>query len=120
MSELICFDDCDEFMSETDDPIAEWKQDSYHRLFDEPGSNLDDPNRGLGLKSRLNGTGVKGLDSAIIAELLKDDRTQSCTCTITPKPGVRDQYRIAAECTGDLGSLSLGLDVAGTTVTRAA
>ncbi|XYH94942.1 hypothetical protein ACMHYB_45095 [Sorangium sp. So ce1128] len=49
------FDDVDAFATETSDPFEEFKQDKYHRLTEEYGSNPDDTDRGVGLTDMLSG-----------------------------------------------------------------
>ncbi|MGK3987469.1 hypothetical protein WME99_30800 [Sorangium sp. So ce136] len=49
LADLVGFDDVDAFATETSDPLEEFKQDKYHRLTEEYGSNPDDTDRGVGL-----------------------------------------------------------------------
>ena len=52
--EIRCFEDMDQFGSETVDELENLAQDLYHRLIEDPGSNLDDPSRGMGLLNVLS------------------------------------------------------------------
>lgn len=74
-AEIIGFDDLDPNMAETDDPRQQLAQDLYHRLIEERGSNPDDPDRGLGLPQRVNGTvNDDALERDTVEELRKDRR----------------------------------------------
>jgi len=97
--DVICLEDLDAFGAEMDDPIAELEQDLYHGLLETRGSNLDDPNRGLGLEDALSGP----LDPQLLAEAIeahctRDDRVDSVTVSMTQlSPGggnAGDSYAI--------------------------
>ncbi len=93
--DLLCVDDLDQFGGELDDPIAELAQDNYHRLIEAPGSNPDDPNRGLGLEDLLSASIAAGptapsdaVDLALLGprietELLNDDRNADVRATVS-------------------------------------
>lgn len=91
MADVICLDDLDRFGGELNDPLAELAQDNYHRLIESPGSNPDDPDRGLGLDDMLSGAIGTGIADAsdltllgprIETELLKDVRNAEVKVTV--------------------------------------
>jgi phage baseplate assembly protein W len=84
--DLVCDDDLDLFAGETTSDLQTLEQDVYHVLLETPGSNIDDPNRGIGLEAMLSSavtTSLSDLARTIDAELLKDDRIDASTTTIT-------------------------------------
>lgn len=93
--DVLCLDDLDAFGTELDDPLAELLQDDYHRLIEAPGSNPDDPNRGLGLEDLLSAAIAAGpnapsdavdlasLGPRIETELLNDDRNADVRATLS-------------------------------------
>ena len=90
MTDLLAIDDLDAYATETSDPLDELAQDLYHRLIEPPGSNLDDPDRGLGLEDALSGPfDVPSLKARIEAEMRKDLRVDAAVATLTtPEAGV--------------------------------
>ena len=90
MTDLLAIDDLDAYAIETTDPLDELAQDLYHRLIEPPGSNLDDPDRGLGLEDALSGPfDVPSLKARIEAEMRKDLRVDAAVATLTsPEAGV--------------------------------
>lgn len=60
VSDLVCFDDVDLFARETTDLVQILIQDVYHWLIEDLGTNLDVPDRGIGIYGLLSGT-VKDL-----------------------------------------------------------
>jgi phage baseplate assembly protein W len=83
MAELRCYDDLDQFGAETVDELEDLAQDLYHRLIEPRGSNLDDPDRGLGIEDALNGPLDPALKQRIEAELRKDVRVTAVAAAIT-------------------------------------
>lgn len=82
--DLVCYDDLDTFASETSDPFEEFKQDMYHRLVEEYGSNPDDTDRGVGLSNMLSGVADAQLTArSIESDLLKDERVTSCSASLS-------------------------------------
>ena len=115
--DLICFDDVDLNAAEMNDPIAELEQDFYHRLIEAPGSNPDDPDRGLGLPDRLNDILDPNLAREIDAEGKKDDRIDQVDMLVTETaPGI---YRVDIEIQPQ-GALILEANVTTGAVTRVA
>ncbi len=90
MTDLRAVDDLDPYASETSDPLEELAQDLYHRLIEPPESNLDDPDRGLGLEDALSGPfDAPSLKARIEAEMRKDSRVDAVVATLTlPEVGV--------------------------------
>lgn len=87
MQELICLDDVDPYAREVSDPLAELEQDIYHRLLEDPDSNLDaiamGEQRGLGLGDLLTTPLSSSLAHLIKAECERDDRVTAATVLVT-------------------------------------
>lgn len=85
--DLVCVDDLDPFAGETTSDLQTLIQDVYHLLLEIPGSNPDDPDRGIGASTYLSGTleNFKSLPGRIETQLGTDDRISSVSCTITPQ-----------------------------------
>lgn len=83
MPEIRCYADVDRFGAETLDELEDLEQDLYHRLIEQRGSNLDDPDRGLGIEDMLSGTVESTWKTKIEAELRKDERVTAVAATIT-------------------------------------
>lgn len=81
--EIDCLEDMQAFDRELDDPWEELEQDLLHRLIEPPGSNIDDPERGLGLRSRLSGIDDPNLGRDIELEWEKDDRVEAVRALVT-------------------------------------
>jgi hypothetical protein len=91
--DALCFDDITEFGDEIDDPVEELIQDLYHRLIEEPGSNLDDLDRGYGISNMLSGPFDASMGYAIEAEFRKDDRVSDATVIVSEQETV-GHYRV--------------------------
>lgn len=73
--DLLCHDDLDPYGRELSDDAAILWQDLYHRLIEDAGSNIDDPDRGVGVVSALSGTASPALIAhRIEADFRKDER----------------------------------------------
>lgn len=111
--DLECYDDLSAFAAELDDPVAELAQDLYHRLIEPPGSNIDDPDRGLGITDLLNGPFNDKIGPSIEAEFRKDDRVLGATATVTPLADVDGGYRASIEIEVDTGRLGIVVEADG-------
>lgn len=81
--DALCGDDLDQYGGELTDPLAVYKQDFFHRLIEPPGSNPDDPDRGLGLEELCSSpVSAGGLELLIQNEILKDRRASTCTANV--------------------------------------
>lgn len=83
--DLRCVDDLDLNAVETQSDLETLEQDVLHILEEVLGSNLDDPDRGLGLTQLLSGSAVplQHLASVGATQLTKDSRIDSAKLTIT-------------------------------------
>ncbi len=81
--DLVAFDDLSSFGLETTSALQELEQDLYHRLVETPGSNLDDPNRGLGIDDALSGALDRTLGARVEAEFRKDPRVDDVQARVT-------------------------------------
>src|SRR5215467_3909676 len=86
--DIRCTDDMDPFATETASDLETLEQDVLHILLEDPGSNLDDPTRGIGVLSFLSGdqTTLAKLPSQIDHQLRNDDRIDSSITTVTQRP----------------------------------
>ena len=114
--DLDCFDDMTAFADELNDPLAELEQDLWHRLIEEPGSNIDDPDRGFGLFSRLSGVYDPATPQLIEAEMRKDDRVVAARCTVAElEDGV---FRVDIQIETDAGDVAVTANVTSSGVER--
>ncbi len=110
--DLVAFDDLNSFGLETTSSIQELEQDLFHRLIEPPGSNVDDPNRGLGVEDALSGAIDRTLGARIEAEFRKDSRVYDVRATVTEITSGGNQgasFRIDIDVTADAGTLNLPL-----------
>lgn len=109
MAEIRCFEDMDQFGGETVDELEDLTQDLYHRLIEPRGSNIDDPERGLGIEEMLSGAIDGSLKSKIEIELARDPRVVAVAAAITEIEA--GSYRVAIDVAVDEGELGLVLDI---------
>jgi hypothetical protein len=85
ITDAVWFDDMDPNGSETTSDLQSLTQDCYHVLLETLGSNLDDPTRGIGVENALSAssTVLLAMPSQVDAQLLRDDRVQSSTTTLS-------------------------------------
>lgn len=100
------WDDMDPYAAELTDPVDILKQDIFHRLIETPGSNLDDPELGIGLEQRLSGVVDPNLAAHIDAALQKDPRIDVSTTTVSRVSDGVYAIHIVIEYDGE----ELGLD----------
>lgn len=85
--ELLCLDDVDPYAREITNPLEELKQDIFHRLLEDPDSNLDaiamGEQRGLGLEDLLATPLSPSLAQLIKSECERDDRVTAATALVT-------------------------------------
>lgn len=108
MTDLLCLDDVDALGREVGARDA-YIQDMYHRLIEEPGSNLDDPDRGLGIIGWLSAPYNDQWPGMIAAECMKDDRTANASATLTPRGD--GGFLISLELTTNDDEISLDIAV---------
>ena len=113
MREPRCFDDASPFGVETSDELEELAQDLYHRLIEPRGSNIDDPDRGLGIEDMLSGEIDPGLKQRIEAELQKDERVTLAAASISEIEEGSFRIDIQVEADEDELGLTLEYDAAG-------
>lgn len=117
MADVLCFEDLDQFGTDIDDPIAELEQDVFHILIETPGSNIDDPDRGLGLEDALSGEYDPKHPALIAAGLEKDPRIDAARCVITPREG--GEYEIDISIDVNEQELQISLQFDGTVLRKA-
>jgi hypothetical protein len=83
--DLVCVDDLDPLGRETQSDLETLEQDVLHILEEVLGSNLDDPNRGVGLLSILSGntTILTNMAATIDGQLTKDTRIDASSTAVT-------------------------------------
>lgn len=109
MTDLLCLDDVDLYATELDDPIAELEQDLYHRLLEDPGENLDDPDRGCGLRQSLNGPiVVSELQKRVENDFKKDERVDDAKATVEDLG--TGHFRLRVEVTASGQKLGITVD----------
>lgn len=84
-ADCVCELDVDAFARETTSDLQNLEQDLLHVLMQELGSNLDDPDRGVGIVSLLSGStlDLPRVARRIEIEFVKDDRVATCTATLS-------------------------------------
>jgi hypothetical protein len=116
--ELRWTDDMDPMAAETESDLESFEQDVLHLIDEILGSNLDDPNRGIGAVEYLSGTSLhlSAMPALIDAQLLEDARCSSSTSTLTPQAD--GSYLIGVQCVvaGQVLGLSYILGPDGLTV----
>lgn len=105
--DLRCYVDLDLFAAECDDPLEELEQDNFHRIVEAPGSNLDDPDRGLGISSVLSGVADRSLGPRAEAELLKDPRNRAVRARVSSDGD--GSYRMDLEVEADEGVVAMAV-----------
>lgn len=110
--DLLAGDDVDPLGQETTSDLQNLVQDVIHVLVQDRGSNLDDPNRGVGLYNYLNGSSndLESLVGAIKSNLLDDPRIDSVDVEISAQTTGAFSYIIyvAIGVNGTVLSLNFG------------
>lgn len=106
--DAVCVDDVDPNGNETLSDLQTLAQDVYHLLLEVPGSNLDDPTRGIGVVGYLSGTSVNllTLPSLIDGQLAKDDRIDSSQTTVVQNADLSYTITIQLVASGAVVPLS--------------
>jgi phage baseplate assembly protein W len=107
-----CFDDLNAFDVDITDPIEVLAQDVYHILIEPAGSNIDDPDRGIGLPDHLSAPRDATLAARIDAQLQKDDRVDTSSTTIEDN-GTEQRVDIRIEVAGTVVDLAFVNDADG-------
>lgn len=113
MADLRGYDDLDAFGEETVDELEDLEQDIYHRLIEPRGSNIDDPDRGLGIEDRLGGIVDPSLAQDIEDELRKDERVSNVSARVTELDSSRYQIDIQVAVNEEKLSLTFQTDASG-------
>ncbi len=108
--DLVCVADLDPFGQETTSDLQSLIQDIFHVLKELPGSNPDDPDRGVGVDMYLNGTvdNFKKMAGTIENQLALDDRIDSATCATTQNPDGTYLIKIQINVAGAVIPLEYG------------
>lgn len=112
--ELDWWDDMDPFGAELTDPVEILKQDCYHRLIESPGSNIDDPEAGIGIENHLSGVAnLPVLEALIDAELQKDERIDVSSTKIEARGNGVYAIHLHIEYDGEVLGVDLVSDASG-------
>lgn len=87
-ADLVCVEDLDAFASETASDLENLEQDLLHILLEDPGSNPDDVERGVGLPSLLSAStrSLNNITGIVESQLRKDDRIDQVHATLSELP----------------------------------
>lgn len=83
IADLRWYDDLDPFCLDTADDSENLEQDSYHVIIEDPGSNMQDPNSGLGVENALSGQFNPGLAALAEAQIAADARVAGVEAKIS-------------------------------------
>jgi len=107
MADIVCEYDLDPYGRELSNADQELWQDLLHRLIEDPGSNLDDGDRGVGVFSLLSSsTSLQHIAHAIESDFRKDARVQVVKATV----GTAKAARITVEVV-TMSNSTLSFDV---------
>jgi hypothetical protein len=115
--DLLCVDDLDPNGGETTSDLQSLAQDIYHLLIEAPGSNPDDPDRGVGVEGLLGNSSANlaAAASTIDTQLRRDDRIDSSKTTLTTNPDGSYNLLIQVVPTGSVLPLTYGYNYANAT-----
>ena len=117
MSDFLCLEDLDPLCSEVDARTA-YIQDIYHVLFEDPGTNIDDRDRGLGMQNWLSSAYNEQWPAQVERECKRFDETKDAVCTIEIEKDGRMLVSIELTTDDEKIKLEVALDSAnGTTFT---
>lgn len=92
--DLECLDDLNPMAAEVTE-LGALRQDNYHTLIEGSGTNVDAPERGLGMLSRLSGAIDQAFERVVEADLLRDSRNASVQATLSQAGD--DTYELSIE-----------------------
>lgn len=83
-ADIVCDLDVDIYARETTSDLQALIQDLSHVLVEFPGTNFDDPDRGVGVEQYLGATvdQFQSLQTLIENQFNRDDRVYSTSCSI--------------------------------------
>ncbi|HEY1956052.1 MAG TPA: hypothetical protein VGH28_10570 [Polyangiaceae bacterium] len=120
--ELLCLDDVDPYARELSDPLTELEQDLFHRLLEDPDSNLDaiamGEQRGLGLEDLLSTPLDPNLAHLIKAECELDDRVTAASALITEQRNGNGPSTVTINITVDVDVDGLNAEGYAITIVR--
>lgn len=110
VADLLCWDDIDLEATETDDPLEQLRQDTYHRVIESRGENVDDPDAGLGAEDILSSALDPALKLRAENELKKDPRVVSVTADVVKVADESYRLDLDIETDSDHITLTVGGD----------
>ena len=113
--DAVCVLDLDAYGTETTSDLQTLVQDVYHILIETPGSNIDAPTRGVGVKQYLSGprASLTALANKIDTELLEDDRIDTCSSSVSQDSTGAYVLKIQIGVAGSVLGLSFAYTKAG-------
>lgn len=108
MTDLLCGLDLDPYGRELNDPIEELSQDLIHRAIEVPNSNIDEPDRGVGLEETLSGTTAGATTRRLESDWKKDDRVTDVRATTTLLE--RGSYSMSVDVIANESKLGITLE----------
>lgn len=113
MVDVRCFSDLDLAGTDIDDPVEELNQDLFHRLIERYGSNIDDPDRGVGLLDILSSSvDAEEIAARVRTDFRKDDRVETVTTKLTKLD--EGEYLLEIDCQ-PIGSIAARVTTDGIT-----
>lgn len=101
MPDVKCMEDLDLFGRECDSELEALDQDLVHRTLEKAGSNVDDPDRGLGLRDRLSGPVEPGFRQIAEQEYRKDRRVDAARAYVDQEGTENFVLRYEIEASGE-------------------
>lgn len=99
-ADILNLEDMDPLGGDTASDLQNLVQDCYHALIELPGTNQDDPYRGVGIMNYLSGNTQQfaSLPKDIETDFLRDDRIDTCSCSITTDVNdAQTPYRVSIQ-----------------------
>lgn len=91
------YDDLDLFGADTADDSESLKQDCYHVVLEDPASNLQDPDSGLGLANCLSGVSKPSIATLADEQISQDTRVAGVEATFATDGNGKNSLDIAIE-----------------------
>lgn len=114
VQEVVCLYDVDRFARECRSDLEALVQDVLHILLEEFGSNLDVPDRGIGIMSLLSGSvaNLRAVSQRIDQQLPRDSRIDTSSTDTTQDPDGTYRIRIQIGVKGAVIGLALATTAA--------
>ena len=101
IADIRLYDDLDLFGADTADDSESLQQDCYHVILEDPQSNLQDRDSGLGIANSLSGVSNPSLASQAEEQISQDQRVAGVQATFSTDGNGTNTLDIAIEPNGD-------------------